>query len=497
MKVADWLSAGLAAAFVLSGQVTGHAIAATFTQDPCVSSEHAGCVRFGATGDIPTIRTMALPLPAGKAKLTFHGTLYCAKSGSSPGRVELVSQIVAGDGLPTDSGPSGLRHAVLLETGKTSQTFNLHSTRVFRSPEGNNVFNFMIARRSMSASVECIVYNATFTMQYLPEGDSAVIVTQAPCKQTASAKAPACASFSMKSDAAVPTIRTMTFTAPSDGTIQVSFHGSLRCRNTDTKRSLIVLQQQIVVGTKGVADGRRRGGNTTMLVLPKGNPKRFASNNLAATRTFDVKKGKTTVSFVITRGDFGAEDWPHVSAACRVYGAALTVHFVPSSSTTAMIVSQDPCLKNPDWCRQYPAANLITKPARSITFNAPGVGIAVVTLNAGFGCGTGSNSKVTAVDFFAQIRADTAEADVNGPGGARMADVLANPRVTNGDVGISSLAATAVFRVFNAGPQRYNLIIRRLRQDNDSLCFVANGTFTVNFTADVPPAPGHYAPQEG
>jgi hypothetical protein len=142
-------------------------------QAPCVIQ--AGfCTGFSAGGVIPVIRSFSFNAPsAGTASVSFHGSMLCTSSSNKdPQVVDLASQIVTSSGAePNPNGPGGLRHAVVLlpvVTG-TTDTVNLASTRVLAiGGAGPRTFHFKLSKLRMDPSTACIVYNAAFSVIFVP-----------------------------------------------------------------------------------------------------------------------------------------------------------------------------------------------------------------------------------------------------------------------------------------------------------------------------------------
>jgi hypothetical protein len=111
--------------------------------------------------------------------VTFHGELVCSvfSTAFSPRVVDLVSQIVtASNATPSATLAGGLRHAFVftppipnvIYTGYTT-SFNLASTRVVAvTSAGNKNFYFKIARQRMDVGTSCVVYNAAFSVVFVP-----------------------------------------------------------------------------------------------------------------------------------------------------------------------------------------------------------------------------------------------------------------------------------------------------------------------------------------
>jgi hypothetical protein len=173
----------LAVAFAvlsLSGltSLAGSASAAAVikSQTPCVPNPNY-CRQFTWTGSIPTIRNYNFTAPSkGTAMVQFHGTAVCENGGgvADGGLVIFRSQIVdEPDAVPDSHGPGGLWHGARMLPQQTLAsgrvTFNLASTRTFAIPAaGTKSFRFRIARVNMSTDTYCFIYNASFTVVFIP-----------------------------------------------------------------------------------------------------------------------------------------------------------------------------------------------------------------------------------------------------------------------------------------------------------------------------------------
>jgi hypothetical protein len=165
--------AGIGVAAALLGPVpgmTGAARAATIVaQTPCVKGSNEFCVSYGTTGAIPTIRSVTFTAPrAGKAIVTFHGSLTCINFTSTKGRLQMVSQIVSAAGAtPAPDQPGGLIHIGTLPP-QGEAAYNLGSTRVFTiNAAGQFTYFFKVRRIALTPSgTQCRVYNAAFTIQF-------------------------------------------------------------------------------------------------------------------------------------------------------------------------------------------------------------------------------------------------------------------------------------------------------------------------------------------
>jgi hypothetical protein len=162
---------------ILLGFATAADAAEIRRQGPC-SSRLEYCVAFETDGEIPIIRSFRVNAPrAGTAAVTFHGSLACGKVTTETGDrfLELVTQIVAAaDAVPAATGPSALRVFMVLtdsaaNTVRPSQTFNLASTRVFTiQASGSQTYHFKIAAITADDGTACAVYNAAFTVHFVP-----------------------------------------------------------------------------------------------------------------------------------------------------------------------------------------------------------------------------------------------------------------------------------------------------------------------------------------
>ena len=146
-----------------------------FTQSPCTVSG-GPCKSFYFGDPIPVIRGFSFTLPsAGTAEVTFHGSAVCSSSESTDRVVDLASQIVTTPTAAVNAnGPGGLRHALVLKDEvehdfSSSDTFNLASTRVITyTSGGNKAVYFKMARSRMDARTACTIYNATFSVTFIP-----------------------------------------------------------------------------------------------------------------------------------------------------------------------------------------------------------------------------------------------------------------------------------------------------------------------------------------
>jgi hypothetical protein len=143
------------------------------SQAPCAALP---CVHFEDNTSIPAIRQFQFSVPsAGTAAVSFTGSLNCYVGGTTPRVVDLVSQIVTTSGAnPSLGGASALRHSDVVHEFESpnftfGEAFNLASTRVIAYGSGGtkNVY-FKIAKLRMDTSMECDVYDAAFSVVFVP-----------------------------------------------------------------------------------------------------------------------------------------------------------------------------------------------------------------------------------------------------------------------------------------------------------------------------------------
>jgi hypothetical protein len=145
------------------------------SQPPCTSGS-GYCLQFQAGNPIPVIRSINFNAPsAGKAAVTFHGSMVCSNGSVTDKVVDFATQIVfRSTDTPVVDGPGGMRQAIVLKdssdhTFNTTDSLNLASTRyVTFTAAGRRTFYFKIVPLRMDASTSCVVYNAAFTVLFLP-----------------------------------------------------------------------------------------------------------------------------------------------------------------------------------------------------------------------------------------------------------------------------------------------------------------------------------------
>jgi hypothetical protein len=142
------------------------------TQQPCVSTL-GYCLSFGSGDAIPIIRTMVFDAPsAGTASVTFHGSMTCSNTADDARVVDLASQVVSNsNAAPDPNGPGGLRHAIVMfsRPAGTSDSFNLASTRDFTiNGAGRQRYHFKMQKLRMDGNTSCFIYNAAFSVLFVP-----------------------------------------------------------------------------------------------------------------------------------------------------------------------------------------------------------------------------------------------------------------------------------------------------------------------------------------
>jgi hypothetical protein len=174
----------VALAVLLAGlAVCGAAVAqpVIVTQKPCLwfpDDPEVDFCAFVNGSSIVTTRSIRLRAPsAGTAVVSFHGSIACDVSGTLQDRpLILVTQIVTKpDQAPDPDGPGGLLLRTILKNttehvNGAFHSFNLSSMRTLEiGAAGNRNFYFRIERQDeLGQGVGCIVYNATFTVLFVP-----------------------------------------------------------------------------------------------------------------------------------------------------------------------------------------------------------------------------------------------------------------------------------------------------------------------------------------
>lgn len=152
-----------------------------------------------------------------------------------------------------------------------------------------------------------------------PASAAAKIATQSPCTNGGDN----CFNFGAGSAGlSYLEFRAFTFSAPSKGTAQVTFHGSLLCAASNTAGNKVVdIETQIVNSSGAIPSANQPGGLRLATVLA---PNTSQTLSLASTRVFSVTgSGNQTYRFrsKARRIDSGTN--------CYIYNAAFSVVFIP------------------------------------------------------------------------------------------------------------------------------------------------------------------------
>lgn len=150
---------------------TAAAAAVIRSQTPCAGLNGI-CIYFAR--NIPVqldLRSFKFTAPSkGSAEVSFHGSMVC-DGDSTPGNkvVDLATQIVnSTTAIATPQEPGGLRQALVISP-ITSDTLNLASTRVFTfNAAGSQTYYYRMRPLRIDAGVACSVYNAAFTVVFIP-----------------------------------------------------------------------------------------------------------------------------------------------------------------------------------------------------------------------------------------------------------------------------------------------------------------------------------------
>jgi hypothetical protein len=149
------------------------------TQKPCELVPGDGfCILLEGTEPV-SVRSIRFDAPgAGRAIVSFRGSVDCVQ-GFPPATdriMDLVTQIVTdANQVPQAQGPGGLRLRTILKNTPEHamdigySAFNLASTRVVDiDAAGTRRFHFKIDPVLIEAGLACYVYNATFTVFFVP-----------------------------------------------------------------------------------------------------------------------------------------------------------------------------------------------------------------------------------------------------------------------------------------------------------------------------------------
>jgi hypothetical protein len=149
---------------------------------------------------------------------------------------------------------------------------------------------------------------------------ASLIATQAPCNPNGRGY---CVLF--YDTTSIPIVRSFSFSAPSAGTAQVTFNGSLFCVNTNLSTTILIdLDGQIVTTGTAVPDDNGPGGVRYTASVQGASESGSSPFNLSTTRVRQVaSQGTQRFYFRLkkNRVDSGAK--------CFVINAAFSVVFIP------------------------------------------------------------------------------------------------------------------------------------------------------------------------
>lgn len=160
----------------LIGFVDAASAAVIKTQPPCGTVDKY-CLVFSGGDEIPVVQSFTFNAPsAGKAAVSFHGSLVCDNITFVDKVVDFVTQIVtSASSVPVMNGPGAMRLSAVLknqlghELKLSTDSFNLASTRVFDiGAAGAKTFYFKIKPVRMDPITACRVYSGAFTVQFVP-----------------------------------------------------------------------------------------------------------------------------------------------------------------------------------------------------------------------------------------------------------------------------------------------------------------------------------------
>ena len=162
----------LVACFLWSA--TASAAATIVAQQPCNANTNEFCSYVTSNTQFPMIlSSLTFNAPsAGRAEVSFHGTMYCANESTRSAVVDLVTQILTKPATPVINGPGGARYATRLaavENPGDSTTFNLASTRgVAVNAAGTQIFAFGVTQQQIDSQTICYFYNLSFGVVFIP-----------------------------------------------------------------------------------------------------------------------------------------------------------------------------------------------------------------------------------------------------------------------------------------------------------------------------------------
>ena len=156
----------------------------------------------------------------------------------------------------------------------------------------------------------------------MPASAAPLIQTQNPCVDPETGE---CLQFSGGPALTIPIIRTFKFNAPSAGTAEVTFHGSMLCANSGSIMQVVDVITQIVIGNAPSSDWNGPGALRLAQTIEPNTPNDKSDTfNLASTRVITIPAaGVRKFSFKMT--PLRVDD--HIT--CFVFNATFSVVFVP------------------------------------------------------------------------------------------------------------------------------------------------------------------------
>jgi hypothetical protein len=159
-----------------------------------------------------------------------------------------------------------------------------------------------------------------------------------------------------------------------------------------------------------------------------------------------------------------------VASAVALATSALAA--VPANA--AIIITQPPCAR----CATITAASPAIVTVRTLDFNAPRPGAALVSFNGTMVCNYNQqNEGVFGADTQIMLSTETFPVD-DGPGGNAHAHNVAGPGVFS-----FNLASNRVVPISAKGLKRFQFRIRRTSVPTGTACVVLNSTFSIVFSA--------------
>jgi hypothetical protein len=191
--------------------------------------------------------------------------------------------------------------------------------------------------------------------------------------------------------------------------------------------------------------------------------------------------GSVTVSFKMLRNRMD----PYV--ICNTDNASFSVVFFPNGSAGGVIVGQAPCVNSSGYCSHFSAGDSV--PAiRSLSFNAPAKGSALVRMHGTLYCANSGGARSTIDVDSAIVDSATAAARPDVAGGLKHRIVL-EPPAGFGASDSFNLSSTRVANFSAAGVRQFYFKITPRQMSPGTACWVYNAAFSVVFVR----SPGPFA----